>query len=290
MRSGTARQHLRLSLKILTAAALASIGAATALGFAPPYGLVPLLPKELPKVTLRNWGLANNTARSHISAVDAWKLEEGNRQIVVAVIDTGIDPKHPDLVQNLWRDPSSLKLKEPIFGWDFVRNKPNPTDEHRHGTHVAGIIGATFNAKAGVSGVAHRVSIMPVRYYSEANDGKVNLANTIKALNYAIDHGARIINYSGGGPEFANDEYQAIKRAEAKGILLVAAAGNDHQNTDLVQNSYYPAAYHLSNIITVAATDIHNNLLPSSNWGRKGVDVAAPGENIFSTIPGGRFD
>jgi thermitase len=108
-------------------------------------------------------------------------------------------------------------------------------------------------------------------------------------LNYAVDHGARIINYSGGGPEFSEDEYLAIKKAEAKGILVVSAAGNEHQNTDLTENYYYPAAYRLSNIISVASTDINNNLLPSSNWGKTHVDVAAPGENIFSTLPNGRY-
>jgi thermitase len=113
--------------------------------------------------------------------------------------------------------------------------------------------------------------------------------NTIRALNYAVDHGAKIINYSGGGPEFSEDEYLAIKKAEAKGILVVSAAGNEHQNTDLTENYYYPAAYRLSNIISVASTDINNNLLPSSNWGKTHVDVAAPGENIYSTLPNGRY-
>src|SRR4029077_10572959 len=122
-----------------------------------------------------------------------------------------------------------------------------------------------------------------------SNPGSVNLRNTVKAINYAIDHGARIINYSGGGPEFSEEEYLAIKRAESKGILFVAAAGNERQNTDLVENYYYPSAYRLSNIISVAATDIHNNLLPSSNWGKKSVDVAAPGENIYSTLPQNKF-
>jgi thermitase len=117
----------------------------------------------------------------------------------------------------------------------------------------------------------------------------VNLRNTVKAINYAVEHGAKIINYSGGGPEFSEDEYLAIKKAEAQGVLVVAAAGNERQDTDLVENYYYPAAYRTSNIISVAATDISNNLLASSNWGKKKVDVTAPGENIYSTLPGGRF-
>jgi len=256
-----------------------------ALGFSPPKGIDGnLFTSTTP---YKNWGLVNSLAKSHIHALDAWRIEEGRRDIVVAVIDTGVDPNHEDLSVNIWRDP--LIKDKPVFGWNFVVDKPNPVDEHGHGTHVAGIIGAVANPRAGISGVAHRVSIMPVKYYSDANPGSVNLKNTVRAINYAIEHGARIINYSGGGPEFSEDEYLAIKKAEAKGILFVAAAGNEHQNTDLVENYYYPSAYHLSNIISVAATDIRNNLLASSNWGKRRVDVAAPGEDIYSTLPGGRY-
>ncbi len=131
---------------------------------------------------------------------------------------------------------------------------------------------------------------MAVRYYDESAPGKVNLANGIKALHYAIDNGARIINYSGGGPEYSEEEFQAMKKAEQKGVLIVAAAGNDHHDTDIAINHYYPAAYKLKglkNLITVASIDRENKLLPSSNWGLKTVDVAAPGEGILSTIPGG---
>ncbi|MEK6580508.1 MAG: S8 family peptidase [Bdellovibrionota bacterium] len=236
---------------------------------------------------LKNWGLTNTEAPSHIHAVDAWKIEEGSRSVVVAVIDTGIDPNHKNLSSNIWHD--RREKHSSIFGWNFVSDRPNPLDEHGHGTHVAGIIGAMTDSQSGVAGVAHQVSIMPVKYYSEANTGVINLRNTVKAINYAVDHGAKIINYSGGGPEFSEEEYLAIKKAEARGVLFVAAAGNEHQNTDLLENYYYPSAYRLSNIISVAATDIHNNLLPSSNWGKKSVDVAAPGENIYSTLPGGRY-
>ncbi|MGE4233129.1 MAG: S8 family peptidase [Bacteriovoracia bacterium] len=233
---------------------------------------------------LRNWGLVNSLTNSHIHALDAWKIEEGSKDVVVAVIDTGIDPNHPDLKHNLWKGENGM------YGWDFVTNTPNPKDEHGHGTHVAGILGAALNAKAGISGVAHHVSIMPVRYYSDRNSGYENLQNSIKALNWAIDHGAKVINYSGGGPEFSQEEFDALKRAKDKGIILVAAAGNEHENTDLPKNYYYPCAYkRLDNILCVAAINIRNQLLPSSNWGKTSVDVAAPGENILSTAPGGRY-
>lgn len=245
--------------------------------------------------SLKNWGIVNEKAKSHIQALDAWKISQGSEKIVVAVIDTGIDAAHPDLKNNLWKNPNSQKDE---YGWNFVDNRPNPYDEHGHGTHVAGIIGGLLNKQHGTSGVAQKVSIMPVKYFSKSSDGSTNLRNTVKAIKFAIDSGAKIINYSGGGPEFSQEEKEAIIEAERKGILFVAAAGNDSKNIDVpvVKNStfptytYYPAAYGLSNIITVTATDIDNKILPSSNYGKLKVDVAAPGENILSTVPGGRYD
>jgi thermitase len=260
-------------------------GIAGLAGFAPTGG-VDRQAASLP--SLKNWGLTNSQARSHISAVDAWKISEGSKDIVVAVIDTGLDASHKNLARNVWQDPKAKK-GEKVYGFNFVTGKANPADDHGHGTHVAGIIGAVADSQSGVSGVAHHVSIMAVKYYSESNPGSVNLRNTVKAIEYAVENGARIINYSGGGPDFSEEEYLAIKKAEAKGVLFVAAAGNEHQDTDKVENYYYPSAYRLSNIISVAATDINNNLLRSSNWGKSKVDVAAPGENIFSTLPGGRY-
>lgn len=287
---------MRRLISILAGTALA-VTSFTLFGFSPPHDFHDLghslkTPGELARSafsrSLKNWGLVNNAHdHSDIEALDAWKIQEGSSKVVVAVIDTGIDANHKDLARNIWHDTPDHQ--NTVYGWNYVTNQPNPFDDHGHGTHVAGIIGAIADPQAGVSGVAHRVSIMPVKYYSDANPGSVNLQNTVKAINYAVDHGARIINYSGGGPEFSEDEYLAIRKAEAKGVLFVAAAGNEHQNCDQTENYYYPSAYHLSNIISVAATDIRNNLLPSSNWGVKKVDVAAPGENIFSTLPGGRY-
>ena len=238
----------------------------------------------------QNWGLEDKA--SNISK--AWSLTQGSSNIVVAVIDTGIDANHPDIRPNLWKAPGTLDRpgSGSVYGWDFVNKTANPTDFHGHGTHIAGIIGAVANSRTGTSGVSPSVQIMPVRYYSETAPGSVNLANTIKALHYAIDNGARIINYSGGGPEYSEEEYQAMKKAEEHGVLIVAAAGNDHRNTDLEEYRYYPAAYQLKglrNIITVASIDSDNRILSSSNWGMRSVDVAAPGEGILSTIPGGRY-
>jgi subtilisin family serine protease len=236
--------------------------------------------------SFRNWGLVK--IASNIKK--AWEITRGSPHVVVAVIDTGIDPKHPDLKPNLWRAPG--KRDTPVYGWDFVNRSPNPSDPHGHGTHIAGIIGAIANPRVGTSGVAPSVQIMPIRYYSEMAPGSINLANTIKALHYAIDNGAQIINYSGGGPEYSEEEFLAMRKAEAKGILIVAAAGNERNNTDREDRRYYPAAYQLKglkNIITVASIDSEDQILPSSNWGIRSVDVAAPGEGILSTIPGNRY-
>lgn len=233
---------------------------------------------------LKNWGLKNDLGDSHIHAMDAWRITEGSRNVVVAVIDTGIDANHPDLKNNLWHDPVTG-----AYGWDVITGQANPNDEHGHGTHIAGIIGASMNRAAGISGVVHKVSIMSVKYYSEKVSGAQNLRNSIIALNYAVDHGADIINYSGGGPEFSREELEALRRAEAKGILIVAAAGNEHDDIDVSTNYYYPCAYRLSNIVCVASLTVQNRLLSSSNYGANHVDLGAPGENILSTIPGGKY-
>lgn len=232
----------------------------------------------------KNWGLYNVEQDSHIDAPDAWLLEQGSKKVIVAVVDTGIDPNHKNLRNNLWHDPNNPS----VYGWNFVTDRPNPLDDHGHGSHVSGIIGAVPDAINDVSGVARNVSIMSLKYFEEYNTGSQNLANGIRALNYAVDHGANIINYSGGGPEFSEQEFFALKRAESKGILVVAAAGNEHEDDDIRGNYYYPSSYHLSNVISVMATDIHNKRVPSSNWGKKYVDVGAPGEQIYSTLPGNR--
>ncbi|MGZ3695690.1 MAG: S8 family serine peptidase, partial [Bdellovibrionota bacterium] len=239
-----------------------------AFGLAQNVSSVLKLEKTNPEILLRNWGLDNKEQASHINARKAWKISRGSKKIIVAVIDTGIDATHPDLKDNICRKPGTDE-----YGYDFVLNKKNPEDKHGHGSHVAGIIGATGKGNTGASGVAPNICIMAVKYYSETATGAQNLANTVKAINYAVDNGANIINYSGGGAEFSSAEMKAIERAEAKGIIFVAAAGNEYQDTDVTGNAYYPAAYGLSNIIAVAATNIKNQLLPSSNWGKKHVHV-----------------
>lgn len=245
------------------------------------------------------WGLHKS------NALDAWQLSTGSREIVVAVVDTGIDATHRDLVNNLWRNPGETGLDkngkdkatngidddnngfvDDVHGWNFVHGNNHIKDNHGHGTHIAGIIGAEGGNNYGITGVAPKVSLMILKYF-DPNSGTNNLANTIKAFDYAVKMNAHIINYSGGGLEYSQPEFLAVKRAEQKGILFVAAAGNEHSNSDF--NKYYPADYDLDNIISVTALDPDLRVLSSSNYGVRTVDIAAPGENIYSTYKDNRF-
>ncbi len=239
------------------------------------------------------WDLQKIQARS------AWlQFSQGNRDIVVAVIDTGIDVQHPDLKANIWKNPREIPGNQKdddgnghvddIHGWNFVANNNRVNDTHGHGTHIAGIIGAVGGNNIGLSGVAPKVSLMALKYYDPNDNGKNNLKNTVKAIRYAVQNGAHIINYSGGGLEPNKEESRAIREAEKKGILFVAAAGNERSNIDH-KISYYPARYKWSNILPVTATDeAGDRVLSSSNYG-KTVSGAAPGKNILSTLPGGKY-
>ncbi len=243
---------------------------------------------------VKNWALKDDSA---LSIHKAWQLGQCDERVVVAVIDTGVDYNHPDLKQNIWKNPVEIEgngkdddkngYVDDTMGWDFVGNDPLPYDDHGHGTHVTGIIGAASSNGIGISGVCPNVRLMILKYYDADADGKTNLKNTVRALHYAVDNGANIINYSGGGAEFSKEEYQAIEKASQKGILVIAAAGNEKQNAD--QHAYYPASYDLENIVSIAAVTQAKTLVESSNYGIKKIDIAAPGKSIYSTLPQGRY-
>src|SRR3989338_5772504 len=242
----------------------------------------------------RSWALTQN---SPLELQKAWNISKGNKKIVVAIIDTGVDYTHPDLKNNIWQNPNEIPNNgkddddngfiDDTMGWNFVDHTPTPSDEHGHGTHVAGIIGAVRGNGIGISGVCPNISLMILKYYSPNATGKENLENTIKSFGYAVQNGAHIINYSGGGAEFSKEEREAILEAKKKGIIVVAAAGNERQNADI--HAYYPASYDLDNIVSVAAVTPTQKLVDSSNYGMKRIDVAAPGQNIFSTLPKGQY-
>lgn len=246
------------------------------------------------------WGLKKS------DAARAWSITKGNKDIVVAIIDTGVDENHEDLKGNLWVNPGETGLDkngkdkatngidddnngfvDDVHGWNFVSNNNKLTDNHGHGTHVAGILGAQAGNGKGIVGIAPDVSLMVLKYYDPLVNNSDNLKNTIKAIHYAIKMGAVIINYSGGGTEYSQDEFEAVQEAEKKGILFVAAAGNERSNSD--QFHYYPADYKLSNLISVTALDPSLEVLASSNYGIETVDLAAPGQNILSTLPGNNY-
>ena len=166
-------------------------------------------------LVLKNWGLDNAEENSHINAAKAWQITEGKKSIVVAVVDTGVDPRHPDLKDNLWHKPGSWNE----YGYDFVEKHTNPIDLNGHGTHIAGIIGATAQSGVGASGVARHVSIMVLRCM-DPSDEKASLDNCVKAIDYAIANGANIINFSAGGTDFRGIERNIIERAANKGILF----------------------------------------------------------------------
>ncbi|MBT3586934.1 MAG: S8 family serine peptidase [Halobacteriovoraceae bacterium] len=235
--------------------------------------------EDLLKSRFVSWGIAPNNTASSINLLGAWKKFKKKKEIVVAVIDTGIDPHHPFLAKNLYVPKGTVSTNN--FGLDFSKNKKfknRPSDSHGHGTHVSGIVKSVFPS----------VKILTLKYYNPKASGQDNLTSTIRALKYAIDSNVDIINYSGGGPEPALEELRVLKMAEKKGILVVAAAGNEESNIDNRDNAYYPASYGLKNIITVTAHDQKLKLLSSSNYGKNSVDLAAPGYRIRSAYPHAR--
>lgn len=244
--------------------------------------------------TYQSWALQDS---SPIDIQKAWTKAHAMKRVVVAVIDTGIDYNHPDLKDNLWKNPKEIPnngvdddkngFVDDIIGWDFVNHDALPYDDHGHGTHVSGIIGAVRGNGIGISGIAPSVKLMVVKYYSPKSSGQKNLQNTIKSFRYAIENGADIINYSGGGAEFSKEEHRMIELAHQRGILVIAAAGNERQNADV--NAYYPASYELPNIVSVAALTAERELVESSNYGISKIDVAAPGHQILSTLPNNKY-
>jgi thermitase len=237
------------------------------------------------------WGLRS------INVNQAWQVTKGSRDIIVAVIDTGVDVNHPSLRDNIWKNPKEIPNNgiddddngyiDDVHGWNFVNHNSDVSDSHGHGTHIAGIIGATGNNKVGVVGVAPNVSIMVLKYFNPKGTGISNILSTVKSIQYAIQMGAHIINYSSGGFQPNRLEKKAIQEAHEKGLLFIAAAGNEATNTD--NKPYYPADYAIKNIVSVTAYNKFQQILPTSNFGIKTVDIAAPGKNILSTFPNNRF-
>ena len=238
---------------------------------------------------LRNLGHFGGKSGADVGATLAWDTVTSS-PATVAVVDTGVSYKHPDLIGNAWtntgdpvngHDDDGDGFDDDVYGADFIENDSNPDDDGGHGTHVAGIIGAQGNNAIGVTGVNWDVNVMALKFLDENGEG--NTADAANAIDYAVAHGARVINASWGGPAFSMALFGSIKRAGERGTLVVAAAGNEGDNADLKPD--YPAAFDLPNIVSVAATDRSDRLLDFSNYGSKSVDLAAPGDDVYSTVP-----
>ena len=250
---------------------------------------------------LDNTGQTGGTAGADIRALESWGITKGSKEIVVGVIDTGVDYNHEDLAGNMWvnkkecpkgvgkceidgKDDDNNGYADDFHGINAITDSGDPMDDFGHGTHVAGTIGAIGNNKTGVVGVNQKVSIVACKFLSASGGGSV--AGAVKCLNYMSDLKNKqkinllVVNNSWGGPSAS----QALKDAMTgpDQPLHICAAGN--ANTS---RTSYPAGFDLENIVSVAATDHDDKYASFSNYGPDWVDLAAPGVEILSTVPKG---
>ncbi len=243
------------------------------------------------------WGLSSTQG---IRAPAAWDVTKGTGNVVVAVIDSGVDYNHPDLKANMWVNDSEISGNgiddddngyiDDIHGISAITSSGDPMDQNGHGTHVAGTIGAKGNNAVGVVGVNWNVKIMALRFLDQNGSG--SLSDAIEAINYMTEmknKGVNIVvsNNSWGGIGFVQSLQNAIEASLNAGIIFVAAAGNSASDNDIAPS--YPASYDLPGIVSVAAIDANQNLANFSNYGLLSVHLAAPGVNIYSTFPGNTY-
>lgn len=225
------------------------------------------------------WGLEK------IQTPDAWNQTTGSEDVIIGVIDTGIDYHHEDLKGNMWESD------EGHHGYNAVNDSYYPLDGHGHGTHVAGTIGAVGDNEVGVVGVNWNVSLMALKMFDDGGSGTIG--NAIACFEYVLQQkqeGENVVatSNSWGGPGSSEMMYEIIEEHRNAGILMVSAAGNDGENND--QHPIYPASYDLTNVISVAATDEDDELASFSNYGENSVHVAAPGVGINSTWRNDRYE
>lgn len=245
------------------------------------------------------WALESNDIS--IGVEQAWTMITDSSSIKVAVIDSGCSYEHDDMKNNVWRNTSEIPdngidddrngYVDDIVGYDFQNNDTDPSDDFEHGSMVFGILGAQGNNGIGISGISWNAQIMCLKVLDA--EGNSSISKAIDAIDYAIQKDVRIINLSWGyipssSPSRALEE--AIVRSRDAGILVVASAGNGAQsggqNNDLnVNRANYPASYIMDNIISVAATDVSDQLADFSYYGAQSVDLGAPGVSILSTHP-----
>jgi len=227
--------------------------------------------------------LREQYALARVRAKEAWAKagNRGSKKVVVAVIDTGVDYRHRDLAPNM------------IPGYDFAGRDNDPMDETSaqnpgHGTHCAGIVGAAGVVDNGIVGLSPEVTMMPLRFLDKNGGGDLN--NGIRAIDYAIEKKVDVISASWGATvprSTAAPLIEAVKRAEAAGIVFVVAAANDGKNND--RTDVFPANANFSNTISVAASNASDAKPSWSNFGRAMVHVSAPGDAIVSTLVNNRY-
>ena len=264
--------------------------------------LVPIFPHD-PQFN-EQWALANSGQRggkegADISATMAWATTTGSEDVVVAVLDTGVDYMHEDLAPNMWTRPdtmdpyqdSELGTIDDISGFNAIDNESDPMDDNGHGTHCAGIIGAEGENDIGIAGVNWKVQIMPLKFMNAGGSGTTK--DAIEAINYAINRkkagvNVRIISASWGSTQKSRALEDVIRKAYESDILFVAAAGNSSVNND--RTPHYPSSYNVPNVVSVAALDRNDQLASFSNYGVKSVALGAPGVDILSTWLGNAYE
>ncbi len=273
------------------AARLALAAAAALVGAPVPIAAEPLAPPSDPHFLGRQaWGQEHEDqwAIRRVGLTDgpdsAWRLvDRSAAPVVVALVDTGVDWHHLDLdAGNLWRNPGETPgnlvdddrngYVDDVIGWNFVENHEKPWDHDGHGTLVAGIVAATWNNGAGIAGVSPFARIMVLKALN--GFGHTRASSLARAIVYAADNGARVINLSVGGEGPTEVERSAIEYADGKGALVVVAAGNGGRDV----SGWGPAGR--GAVLTVASTDLEDRRARFSNWGR-GVDLAAPGVDVL---------
>lgn len=258
------------------------------------FQVFPNDPRFASQTALHNVGQNGRVVDADVDAVEGWTIEQG-ADVVIAVIDSGVDFNHPELKNNILSNAGEIANNsidddgngfiDDVRGWDFANNDNDPNDDNNHGTHVAGIIAAEANNSTGIAGVNWRAKIMPLKFIRA--DGGGTTLNAIRAIQYAITMKVRLSNSSWGGTAFSLALRDAIANANNDGHLFVASAGNSAADNDVTPT--YPASFGLPNIISVAATDNQNELALFSNYGASSVHVAAPGVAVISTVSNGGF-
>jgi len=248
---------------------------------------------------LHNTGQSGGTADADVDAPEAWSVTTGSAGITVAVIDTGIDLTHPDLVANLWVNPGESGSGnetdgidndangyiDDVRGWNFVTHTNSPHDDNGHGSHTGGLVGAVGGNLIGVSGVCPNIRLMPLKFLSASGSG--SNSDAIEAIDYATAKGMLLTSNSWGGSGFSQAMLEAIQDAESAGIGFIAAAGNSGLSNDLYAD--YPASFAVPNLISVAATDDDDTLTWFSNFGQNTVHLGAPGLQVYSTTMNGGY-